>query len=556
MPRMTGGDAIVDSCCATISTPCSGCPACRFTACSTRLRAVRDRLRLIHVRHEQTAGYMAVGAATSTGRAAVYTVVPGPGVLNTTAALATAWALNAPVLCLTGQVPSAMIGRRRGALHELPDQLGTLRGLVKFAARIGHPAEAPALVARAFQEMRSGRPGPAVLEMPMDQFGAVAEVAHLDPLPLLPPPPVDAEVIERAAALVAGARAPMIWVGGGARHADREILPLAERIGAPVVSLRTGRGIVDDDHPLGLTVPAGHALWPGTDLLVGFGSRLDVPVQRWRGAGCPVVRIDIDPAEQRRLKVDLFVLADAAAAAGALAAAAAPRHDAARVAAIAAAKASAVAASLKVQPQMSFLAAIRAALPREGILCDEMTQVGYTSWFGFPVHHPRGLVISGFSGTLGAGFPMALGVKAANPEAGGGGGRRWRVPVRRHELPTPATTASRSSPCSSTTAPTATCCATSARCSTGGRPAWRSPTRISRLSRAASACRRGGSRTPTGWRGARGSARHGRSRARRGDDRGRPRGIAVGDTLPQRALIAGAPDAGRGGVGPLAQSRQ
>jgi acetolactate synthase-1/2/3 large subunit len=209
----------------------------------------------------------------------------------------------------------------------------------------------------------------------------------------------------------------MIWVGGGARHAAGEILALAERIGAPVVSLRTGRGIVDDDHPLGLTVPAGHALWPETDLVLGFGTRLDVPLQRWRGGSGErtVVRIDIDPAEQRRLKVDLFVLADAAAAAGALAAAVAPRHDAGRAAAIAAAKAAGAAAALKVQPQMAFLAAIRAALPRQGILCEEMTQTGYAAWFGFPVHRPRDLITSGFSGTLGAGFPMALGVKVANP---------------------------------------------------------------------------------------------------------------------------------------------
>ena len=108
--------------------------------------------------------------------------MPGPGVLNTTAALATAWGVNAPVLCLTGQVPSAMIGRGRGQLHELPDQLATLQTLLKWAERIEHPSQAPQVMARAFQEMLSGRPGPVALEMPWDLFRATAEVTPQEPL--------------------------------------------------------------------------------------------------------------------------------------------------------------------------------------------------------------------------------------------------------------------------------------------------------------------------------------------------------------------------------------
>src|SRR6201995_4594942 len=138
MSRVTGGEAIGDT-----------------------------RLRLINARKEQTTAYMALGYACATGRPSAYAVVPGPGVLNTTAALATAWGVNAPVLCLTGQVPSMMIGRRRGQLHELPDQLATLRTLVKWAERIDHPAQGSYLVARAFQEMLSGRRGPVALEMPL-----------------------------------------------------------------------------------------------------------------------------------------------------------------------------------------------------------------------------------------------------------------------------------------------------------------------------------------------------------------------------------------------------
>lgn len=418
MPRMTGGEAIVDSLLRHGIDTVFGLPGVQVYGLFDAFARASNRLRLINARHEQTTAYMALGYACATGRPAAYAVVPGPGVLNTSAALATAWGLNAPVLCLTGQVPSPMIGRLRGSLHELPDQLATLRSLLKWADRIEHPSQAPHLVARAFQEMLSGRRSPVALEMPWDQFSAASEVTPQDPLPLHPRPVPDPEKIAALARLTAEARAPMIWVGGGALHAAAEVRALAEKIGAPVVSFRNGRGIVDDRHRLGLTIAAAYRLWKETDLLIALGTRLEVPTMRWGTLppGLKLARIDIDPAEMRRLKADIGIVADTADAARALAAAVAPRAEAARMAAIAAAKAEAAQAIRKVQPQMSFLEAIRDVLPEDGIFCDEMTQVGYVSWFGFPFYGPRSLITSGFSGTLGAGFPMALGVKVAHPD--------------------------------------------------------------------------------------------------------------------------------------------
>ena len=418
MPRMTGGEAIVDGLLRHGIDTVFGLPGVQTYGLFDAFSRASNRLRLINARHEQTTAYMALGFACATGRPSAYAVVPGPGVLNTTAALATAWGVNAPVLCLTGQVPSMMIGRGRGQLHELPDQLATLRSLLKWAERIEHPSQACYLVARAFQEMLSGRRGPVALEMPWDQFTASADIAPQEPLPRHPNPPPDPEKIAVVVKLLNEAKAPMLWVGGGALHASAEIRALAERIGAPVVSFRGGRGIVDDRHPLGLTIPAGYRLWPETDLLVAFGTRLDVPIGRWGTlpAGLKIARIDIDPAEMPRLKVDLGIVADASDAARALLSAVVPRNDAARAAAIARAKTDTRADIQKIQPQMSYLDAIRDVLPEDGILCDEMTQVGYVSWFGFPFHSPRTMITSGFSGTLGAGFPTALGVKVAMPD--------------------------------------------------------------------------------------------------------------------------------------------
>ena len=418
MPRMTGGEAIVDGLIRHGVDTVFGLPGVQTYGLFDAFARNSNRIRLINARHEQTTAYMALGYACATGRASAFSVVPGPGVMNTAAALVTAWGVNAPVLCITGQVPGNMIGRQRGQLHEMKDQLATMKTLVKHADRIEHPSEAPFKVARAFQEMMSGRRGPASIEMPWEQFASAAEVTPIDPLPLIPNPTPDPERIAALAKLVDGAKAPMIWIGGGALHARAEILALAEKIGAPVVSFRGGRGVVDDRHPLGLTVPAALKLWATTDLLIGIGTRLDVPVGRWGGlpAGTKLGRIDIDASEMHRLRADVPIVADSADGARALTAAIAPKSDPARAAAIAQAKAEAWKGLETVQPQMSFLNVIREVLPENGILCDEMTQVGYVSWFGFPFHEPRTLITSGFSGTLGAGFPTALGVKVGMPD--------------------------------------------------------------------------------------------------------------------------------------------
>jgi acetolactate synthase-1/2/3 large subunit len=418
MARMTGGEAIVDSLLRHGIDTVFGLPGVQVYGLFDAFARNANRMRLINARHEQTTAYMALGYACATGRPAAYAVVPGPGVLNTTAALATAWGVNAPVLCLTGQVPGPMIGRLRGMLHELPDQLATLRTLLKYADRIEHPSEAPIKVARAFQEMLSGRRGPVSLEMPLDQFPAVAEVTPQDPLPLFPNPAPDPEKVAALAKLTDGAKAPMIWVGGGALHAAAEIRTFAEKIGAPVVAFRGGRGVLDDRHPLSMTVASAYQIWPHTDLLIAFGTRLDVPTARWpiQPPGLKIARVDIDPAEMRRLRVHLGIVADTADAAAALTAAVAPQERPERKEAVARAKAEARKTIQKVQPQMSYLDAIRDVLPADGILCDEMTQVGYVSWFGFPFYSPRSLITSGFSGTLGAGFPTALGVKVGQPD--------------------------------------------------------------------------------------------------------------------------------------------
>ena len=260
MAAATGGEAIVSGLVAHGVDTVFGLPGAQIYGLFDAFQ--QAQLKVIGARHEQACGYMAYGYARSTGRPGVFSVVPGPGVLNAGAALLTAYGANEPVLCLTGQVPTQFLGKGRGHLHEMPDQLATLRSFVKWADRIEYPDAAPPLVSRAFQEMLSGRRGPVALEMPWDVFTQRADVGASKPFDLLPPPQPDTERVKDAAALVAASKSPMIFVGTGAIHAADEILELAELIDAPVVAFRSGRGIVSNAHELGLTMAAAYRLWP------------------------------------------------------------------------------------------------------------------------------------------------------------------------------------------------------------------------------------------------------------------------------------------------------
>lgn len=376
------------------------------------------RVRFIGSRHEQGAAYMAFGYARSTGRPSVYAVVPGPGVLNTTAALCTAYACNAPVVCLTGQIPSTAIGKGYGELHELPDQLATLRTLTKWAGRIDAPTDAPRQVAAAFAAMNSGRVRPVALEMPMDIMGAEADISPV--APLQPTSPLNLDALEAAVRAIGSARFPMIYVGGGAIDAAAQVQQLAELLQAPVVSFRAGRGVLADDHPLSLTLPVGHRLWPKVDLVIGIGSRMIEPLQHWgTDPDLKVVRIDIDAEELTRLGTPTAGLLGDSRVVLAELITALQRRMTARASAhpeIALAKATLAAEIDQVQPQSAYLQAIRSVLPRDGIFCDEITQCGFASWYAFPVFAPRQHINCGYQGTLGYGYATALGVKVAHPQ--------------------------------------------------------------------------------------------------------------------------------------------
>jgi len=420
MTVMTTGDAIVESLIAHGVDTVFGIPGAHMYDFNDALARRRDAIRFITARHEQGAAYMAYGYAKSSGRVGVYTVVPGPGVLNSAAALCTAYGATAPVLCITGNIMSHLIGRGRGQLHELPDQLALLRGLTKWAERIDHPTAAPQVMAEAFRQLASGRIRPVAVEAPWDVFGQKAEVAPAARLPPIPAPTPDPEAIAAAAKLIGAAKRPLITVGAGAQHAGEAVLRLASLLQAPVTAHRSGKGVVSDDSRYALNSVAAYEYWKEADLLIGIGSRLELQHFRWRWLppNVKIIRIDIDPTEMVRLKPHVGIVADSldgtAALTEALAASPAqPRASNERE--LAELRARAHGAIRRVQPQMGYIDAIREVLPRDGFFVEEICQAGFTSRFGFPVYGPRQYVTCGYQDNLGFGFGTALGVKVAHP---------------------------------------------------------------------------------------------------------------------------------------------
>lgn len=415
----TGGEALVSALISHGIDTIFGLPGVQNDYFYNAVYDAGDKLRVIHSRHEQGAAYMALGYSLAGNRIGVYNVVPGPGLLNTTAALSTAYGCNAKVLCLTGQIHTDHLGRGYGMLHEIPDQMAVIRSLTKWAAHIARPEEAPRLLATALSEMLSDRPRPVGLEIPLNVLSAKAEMS-LNPLPLaVRRPAVDPDALERAAQLLGKAKRPLIFVGGGAQDASEEVCALAEALQAPVFATNNGRGILSSRHPLSFPLGVAHRFWAEADVVLAVGTRMTNPLLNWGvDDDLQVIRLDIDPEEHNRISPPaVSLVADSKDGLAALVNALG-RHNSrrpSRKAEMETLQAAVAAEQAQLQPQFAYLTAIREALPDDGIFVEELTQVGYASRFALPVYQPRTFLSTGYQGTLGWGFSTALGAKVAMP---------------------------------------------------------------------------------------------------------------------------------------------
>ena len=419
MTLLTGGETAVKTLIAHNIHTLFGLPGVQNDWLYNALHDAQDQIRVIHTRHEQGAGYMALGHTLATGEISVFNVVPGPGLLNASAALATAYGLNAPVLCLTGQIPTRQIGKGKGVLHEIPDQLAILRGLTKWAERATRAADVPGLLYAAFVELRNGRPRPVALEIPMDvlaERGAVELAAR--PAPITYPQP-DPDLIEQAAKALGKAKLPLIFVGSGAQNVCAEVRQLATMLEAPVVGYRTGMGIMDGRSYLSFHLPPAHELWKTADAVLLIGTHARETFGWGVDDQMTLIKIDIDPtthdlfhkpniAITARAEETLPLLLERTAAHN--------RKRPSRKDELLALKASWEQQTAHLEPQKSYLKVIREELGEDGIFVDELTQVGFTSRIVYSVYQPRTYISTGYMGTLGYGFPTGLGVKVAKPD--------------------------------------------------------------------------------------------------------------------------------------------
>ena len=378
-----------------------------------------DALRVVHTRHEQGAAYMALGAALATGKPQAYVVVPGPGLLNSGAALLTAYGMNAPVLALIGQIPAAAIGKGQGHLHEIRDQAGIIARLVDHSARIDGPAEASAKVAKAIASMWQGRPGPAALECAIDVWGKRAPITLTPPLPARAPR-IDDDAVRAVAKLLGKAKRVLIVAGGGAQDASPEVTLLSDLLQAPVLAYRRGRGVLDGRSPFSVTLPLGRELWGEADAVLAVGTRLFTPMTAWgMDSKLQIVRVDADREEPARLhKPRVALIGDAAPILSRLIDALAkynsrraPRRDE-----MLQRQAKWRERLNKIAPQLAFVDVIRAELPEDGIYVDEVTQIGFAARLAFPVYKPRTFLSPGYQDNLGWGYATALGAQHARPD--------------------------------------------------------------------------------------------------------------------------------------------
>ncbi|KZD12561.1 5-guanidino-2-oxopentanoate decarboxylase [Oceanibaculum pacificum] len=386
-------------------------------------------IRHVTPRNEMGGGFMADGYARVTGKPGVCILTTGPGLTNAATPIGQAFSDSVPMLVITSVNARSELGMGRGRLHEITNQSNAIAPLVAFSQTILDPSELPEAMARAFAVFSGARPRPVHIEIPIDVLELPAAFPIRARLPLALPAP-NRQAIADAAALLRTAGKPLTIVGGGALKAGAQVTALAEWLGGPVITTVAAKGVLRADHPLSLgssmPSPATKQAIAEADLVLVVGSELsetDIWAENNLSFGGKLIRIDIDAASLTRdYHPDVAILSDAGAALDALLAelGAAPDRSArqARTAALRQEIETAIAQDRTAvkRKHVRLLEALRTALPEDGVVFTDMTQIAYTGNQAYPCfapstwHHPSGY------GTLGFGMPAAIGAQLGKPE--------------------------------------------------------------------------------------------------------------------------------------------
>lgn len=416
---VTGGEAIVAALEALGVQVVFGVPSQQNLMLYEAL-ARSTQIRVIGARHEAGAVHAADGYARATGRIGVAVVSTGPGTANAVNGLYEAGFASSPVMLITTQIDRAYIGRNKGFIHDAEGQLPMLQSLTRTARRVSHAHHLYRAILQLAEDILSGRPQPGAIEIPTDVLADRVVADYPSPLKLAFPAPTSAS-LEAAARLIANAKRPLVWLGGGAilsGSADA-IQAFVEHLGAPVVTTANGRSALPTDHPLvvgtGTQFPPFRRLLEAADLVLAVGTRFQaVPTGFW---GLPLsrnlVQIDIDASMiGRNYPVAAGIVGDAAGALNALRSTLEKATPDPAFLALAQEVRGEIGAEItqRVGDDHTELCAILdEVLPKErNIVCDA-TMVG-NSWgmYLLPVRQFRGFTYS-TSFAIGPGLPLAIG---------------------------------------------------------------------------------------------------------------------------------------------------
>ena len=430
MAVMSGGEALAKSLAREGVEVVFGIPGIQLYGIVAGLRD-EPGIQMIATRHEQATTYMADGYARASGKPGVALVVPGAGVYNAASGLTNAFSRSSPVLLIAGQVPRGAMGKNLGAVHEVADQLGTVRSVTKWQRQALRPREVPDAVFEAFRQMRTGRPRPVLIEMPPDAGVEREEVRLRDParIPRIVP---SREDLQEAAQVISKSNTPLIYAGGGVARSDAEeaLVKFAEATNIPVVTSSGGKGSIPDDHPLcygSCFSPRGeiqemnqlYDVMQSSDVVIGIGARFSLGNPA--GEASTLVNINIDDSELTRVQANTIPLhGDARATIEALLpflmeSGAGDRPSPAEAVKAARNLISYYDIRLK-EPQYPVLEAMQKGIPEDAFVVWDVSQFGFYARTHWQVNHPKTYIDSGYSFNLGYAFPTALGVKVAKPD--------------------------------------------------------------------------------------------------------------------------------------------
>jgi 5-guanidino-2-oxopentanoate decarboxylase len=384
-----------------------------------------SNLRHVLVRHEQGAGFAADGYARLSGRPAAAFTISGPGLTNILTAVAQAYSDSVPLLVVASTPVRASLGKQWGVLHELHNQWALAAGIFGVARAAASAEDVRDHLRACLASLRSGRPRPAYLEVPLDVLAEMTTLPATRFAEAVPLPQAADEQIEAAVRLLAVAARPIIIAGGGARHAGAELHRLVDTLDCPCVTTAAGKGVLAESHPanLGTSLPyrAVQTLIADADVVLAVGTEIaetDLFYLMKLPLGGLLIRIDVDPAKLAdHYGADVPVWGDARGALRSIEQRLTPRRGWKTEIGGAASYRSQIENGFdaKARAQLEALRAIRAALPRDGVVFSDMTQIAYLGNYAFPTDGPGQWFHPSGYGTLGFAMPAALGAKIAAP---------------------------------------------------------------------------------------------------------------------------------------------